>query len=147
MNNILGTETLEEMSIRNRALAEAGNHRNVICPAIYKNFQHSKDGTLNNHMYVTMFVSKPLKDYNAVLNGLFNTVGVNIITVKLTEDEYTITLFEKEGQYYHNPKDSDVELMIYKSLYDCSRFPHAEPLDMFASEIGDGKYKFEIVRY
>lgn len=147
MNDMLGTETLEAISIRNSALAEAGNHKNVICPAIYKGFQHAKDGTLNNHMYVTMFVSKPLKDYDAVLNDLFNTVGVNIITVRLTGDEYTITLFEKEGQYYHNPKDSDVELVIYKSLYDCSRFPYAEPLDLFASEISDEKYKFEIVRY
>lgn len=147
MNDILGTETLEEISIRNRALAEAGNHKNVICPAIYKSFQHSKDGTLNNHMYVTMFVSKPLKDYDTVLNKLFNTVGVNITTVKLIEDEYTITLFEKEGQYYHNPKDSNEELVIYKSLYDCSRFPYAEPLDLFAGEISHGKYKFEIVRY
>lgn len=126
--------------------------RKVICPAIYKHFKNETQP--DKYIYATMFISKPLKDYDSILNSMFHETGTEIFTVKLTEDESIITLFKKDGQYYHNPKDSGTDLVVYKSLYDCSRFAYARPIKMFLSEVDHNKYpevkqkhRFELVRY
>lgn len=126
---------IEELQVKSNT-----ENKNIICPGLYKYFKHEEMGTVNNYIYATMFISEPENEYETILNNLFNTTGVNIITVKLTEDETTITLFEKDGTYYHNPKDCDEKLVIYKSLYDCSRFPCARQLRLFASEVDKSKY-------
>lgn len=125
----------EELQVKSNT-----ENKNIICPGLYKYFKHEEMGTVNNYIYATMFISEPENEYETTLNNLFNTTGVNIITVKLTQDETTITLFEKDGRYYHNPKDCAEKLVIYKSLYDCSRFPYARQLRLFASEVDKSKY-------
>lgn len=34
--------------------------RKIICPAIYKHFKHTDDGTLNNYMYVTIGIAETI---------------------------------------------------------------------------------------
>ena len=139
MNDIFRTE-----------LEDESKHRDIICPAIYKHFKHDEGNFINNYLYATMFISKPISE-----NDLSRTPSKNIITAKLTENGNYIALFEVEGKYYHNSQGCNKELVIYKSLHDCSTIlPYARVLDIFSSEVdhkkypnAKQKYRFEIVRY
>ncbi|MCD3329316.1 DUF1653 domain-containing protein [Clostridium botulinum] len=126
------------------------NKRELVYPAIYKHFKHTEDGILNNYMYVTMGISKPLEDYDNELQKTMSAMK-DILVVNLTESNDQIVVFEKEQCYYHKFKDYNSELVIYKSLYN-NHIAYAKPLDMFLSEVDkekypnvDQKYRFELV--
>lgn len=129
--------------------------RKLQVPAIYKHFKNSHKNILpNNYIYATMGISKPLKEYEKILNTILNNTKVHLFSIQLTEKKKSITLFIKDNQYYHNAAECSEDLIIYKSLYDGGHMPYARSIDMFLSEVDKEKYpnvkqkyRFELVRY
>lgn len=140
MNNNFTTKTLDYKNIRNQALAEAGNHKNIIYPAIYKDFQ--------NKFYATMGISNPASMSEFIKDK-------TLLVAENTESNKKISIFiNGVGELRHCKEDSNKVLVLYKSLYD-GHIAYVSSLDMFADSKVDytdylevkQTYKFELVRY
>lgn len=135
---------------------KAENHSKIICPAIYKHFKRTDDGTLNNYMYCTMFIAKSV-DREVIAEFCeprYKTEVLPIVWAEFTEiKDKQIPLFLIDGEYKFWNGDCKEDLVVYKSLYDDKK-PYARPLSMFISEVDHvkypnvkQKYRFELVRY
>lgn len=128
-------------------------NRKLVVPAIYKHFKHTEDGILNNYMYVTIGVSKPITLQEVSEIGKENGRVIEFLTATHTEGVAdALEIFIINGEYRHNVEIEKKELVIYKTLYDSS-LPYARPIDMFLGEVDRSKYpnmkqkyRFEVVR-
>lgn len=117
-------------------------NRELKSPAIYKHFKHTEDGSLNNYMYCTMFIAKPVNK-SVIMD--FCIPRLKILDIPIVWAKYTeildkqIPLFLIEGQYKFWNGDCKEDLVVYKSLYDDTQ-PYARPISMFLSEVDHKKY-------
>lgn len=111
-------------------------NRELKIPGIYKHFKHVEDGSLNNYMYATIGISKPLESVEFP-KDIWN---YQIMEVTHTETNKILIVFFINDEIYHVKENCNEEMVVYKSLYDGSR-PYARPMDMFLSEVDHNKYQ------
>lgn len=111
--------------------------RKLKIPAIYKHFKHTEDGPLNNYMYATMGIAKPVE--GEIIYRLMSKPNVTIFESKHTETGDIILIVRHKKIFYVSNKYVEDTVVLYKSLYD-GHIPYARPLEMFLSEVDHNKY-------